>query len=62
MIGDKNLVALEVCMKNASYEELAAEYGKQRQEWMANDYGGNGVKTHIMGLLNSEMSRRSAGK
>lgn len=49
-------------IENASDEELADGYEERRQQWMKDDFGGNGEKTPEMKKIDSEMSRRTAEK
>lgn len=47
-------------IRNATIDELRADYEQRRQQWVKDGYGGNGEKTPEMKLLDREISRRVA--
>lgn len=54
--------AFDKWLETASYEELADNYEKRRQQWMKDGFGGNGERTPEMKRIDREMSRRTAEK
>ena len=54
--------SLEKWIENASDNELDNGYEKRRQKWAKTGFGGNGVKTYEMKMIEREMNKRTEEK